>query len=518
MLKYPIGIQTFANIIEGGYVYVDKTKQVYDLVDSGKYYFLSRPRRFGKSLLVSTLEAYFKGNKELFKGLAIENLEKDWESYPVLHLDLSPENYSSPERLEGFISNALLIWEKEFGSSPAEDTISLRFNGIIKRAYEKTGKQVVVLVDEYDAPLVTQIGNESVLESNRTVLSSFYKNIKANDAYIKFALLTGVTKFGHVNVFSALNNLMDISMDERFQAICGITEEELHANFDEGVAEMAERQGISKDECYGKLKFMYDGYHFVPNGVGIYNPFSVLNALSSKNFGSYWFRTGTPTALMLALRDTKQDISNLNDLAVRAESLENIFDYQKDIIPLLYQSGYLTIKGSFPNNVLRLGFPNREVEDGFVNRLVPIYSSYGGVKVDSLMARLYLSLYDGDIASFISEIQGFLAGMYYEFFENTEQTFQSVFYIVSVLIGVDTKPELHTSRGRIDLLTKTKDYIYIFEFKYDGTPEEALKQIHEKGYADQFKTDPRKKFLVGVNFDSKLRNIPDDGWKVEEMG
>jgi len=457
MLKYPIGIQTFEKIREDGFAYVDKTNLLYDLVKGGSYYFLGRPRRFGKSLLVSTLEAYFKGKKELFHGLAIENLEKDWESYPVLHFDLSKADFHERGKLDIILSTAIDSLEAEYGVKTPSVAPDVRFDVLIREVAAKTGKKVVVLVDEYDGPLVSLIDNEELLEENRAKLSGFYKNIKANDAYIKFAFLTGVTKFGHVNVFSALNNLLDISMDEKFQCICGITEEELHLNFDAGIDEMAKKQGISKEECYGKMKDMYDGYHFVAGGVGMYNPFSVLNALNSKNFGSYWFHTGTPTGLMLALRQTQQDISELNGKAVRSQSLENIFNYQTDIIPLLYQSGYLTIKGEDEDGYLVLGFPNGEVKDGFINQLLPLYSSFSDTDKDDLVRKLRRALRMGDLETFFEEMKAYLAGMYYEFFKNDEQTFQSVFYIIGSLLGNGTQPELHTNRGRIDLLIKTTD-------------------------------------------------------------
>jgi len=518
MIRYPIGIQTFEEIINGGYAYVDKTKLVYDLVNSGKYYFLSRPRRFGKSLLVSTLEAYFRGKKELFKGLAIENLEKDWECYPVLHLDLNSRNYVDDNALIAELHKHLDFWEDEYGiENPGALSPEDRLSRLLVQLNKKTGKGIVFLVDEYDKPVLSAIDNEDLSASYRGILKAFYSVLKTYDKYIKFGFLTGVTKLGKVSVFSDLNNPTDISMDKEFQSICGISEEELRNNFGDEIADMAQENGMSVDECYATMGEMYDGYHFYPNGVGMYNPFSVLNALRSKNFGSYWFETGTPTGLVLALRSCKEDISSLNNISVSPNSIKAIESYKTSIIPLLYQSGYLTIKGTEDDGFLTLGFPNREVEDGFINQLLPLYSSFNEQEKDNLIRKLRKALRQGDLETFFEEMKTYLAGMYYEFFKNEEQTFQSVFYIIGTLIGNGTRPELHTNRGRIDLLVQTKDYIYIFEFKHDGTPEEALKQIHEKGYADQFKTDSRKKFLVGVNFDSQLRNIPEDGWKVEEI-
>jgi len=519
-MKYPIGIQTFEKIREGGYVYVDKTADIFGLVNGGKYYFLSRPRRFGKSLLVSTLEAYFGGRKDLFEGLAIASLEKDWASHPVFHLDLSNEHYAEPNNLEMLLGDEVSKWEKQYGLSPSEDSVSRRFNGVIQRAFEQTGKKIVVLVDEYDAPLVNLIHKPDLLERNREVLSSFYKNLKTNDRYIHFAFLTGVTKFGHLSVFSALNNLEDISRDERYQSICGITENELHHYFDEGVGALAEKHGISKAECYDRLKHKYDGYHFCENGVGLYNPFSLLNALDMKRFGDYWYGTGTPTGLMLALRNTHADITQLPGRMVEASALENVNSYQDDITALLYQSGYLTISGVTEGGFLTIDFPNEEVRRGFITQLVPLYTTLNSGDTSSLSATLKQSLIDGDLETFIEGMRAMIASLSYEFFKDTEQAYQFVFYITCVLMGgrdLRTFAEKRTNRGRMDLLVETVRHIYIFEFKLDGSPDDALAQIHAKGYAEQWLTDARTIHLVGVNFSTTVHNIPDaNGWKVEE--
>ena len=519
-MKYPIGIQTFSTIREDGYAYVDKTAIVYDLVKNGKNYFLSRPRRFGKSLLISTLEAYFRGKRELFKGLAIDNLEKDWKEYPVLHLDLSNANYDSNEVLKKKLNLTVDEWGREYGCNNVDADEASHFGIIIKRAYEQTGRKVVILVDEYDAPLVNLIDKEELLEANRDTLSGFYKNIKANDQYIEFAFLTGVTKFGHLNVFSALNNLRDISLSKQYQTICGITEEELHTYFDEGVGEMAEENDITKEECYGRLKKMYDGYHFCKKGVGLYNPFSLLNALTAQEFGSYWFKTGTPTALIKALRRGNVDIADIPGTRVSEMQLTNVNSYQNDLTALLYQSGYLTITGVAPTGAYIIDFPNEEVRDGFINQLIPIYSRLSGDATFSLADSLRQALLDADIETFISQMRTLISSLSYDIFQSSEQAFHFIFYITGVLIGGEdlrTETEKRTNRGRMDLLIETRAYIYIIEFKLDQSPEVALQQIKKKGYADPWQSDQREKILLGVNFASEERNIPEDGWRMERL-
>ena len=517
-MKYPIGIQTFRDIREGGYAYVDKTAFVYDLVKGGKYYFLSRPRRFGKSLLVSTLDAYFRGKKELFKGLAIDSLETDWTEYPVLHLDLSNANYDSGEILKTKLKLHVDEWVRDLGLEHIEADEASRFGVVIRRAYEKTGRKVVILVDEYDAPLVNLIDKEELLEINRDTLSGFYKNIKANDQYIQFAFLTGVTKFGQLSVFSALNNLEDISLDKHYQSVCGITEDELHAYFDEGVEDMAEENEIPKEECYGRLKKMYDGYHFCKKGMGIYNPFSLLNALKSRNFGSYWFQTGTPTALIKALKNNNVDITELPGRSINPVRLANVNSYQKDLTALLYQSGYLTISGESESGYLTVDFPNEEVRIGFYNQLLPIYTSMSGDDVDCRVDALRLALIHGEVEAFIDEMRAVIASLQYQFFKLEEQAFQFIFSITGSLVGgkdLRTDAERRTNRGRIDLLVETRAYIYVMEFKLNQSPEAALQQIHERGYAEPWQSDPRQKILLGVNFSSEERNIPEGGWQME---
>ena len=370
---YPIGIQNFEKMRKGGYFYVDKTALVYRLVKTGSYYFLSRPRRFGKSLLISTLEAYFQGKKELFEGLAMEKLEKDWIKYPILHLDLNIEKYNSPDSLDKILNDKLEYWESIYGTRPSETSFSLRFAGIVRRAYEQTGQRVAILVDEYDKPMLQSIGNEELQRSFRDTLKPFYGVLKSMDGCIKFALLTGVTKFGKISVFSDLNNLNDISMDERYIEICGITEKEIHENLEDELHELARRQKMTYDEVCKELKECYDGYHFVEDSIGLYNPFSLLNTFDKMKFGSYWFETGTPTYLIELLKQNHYSLQRIAHEETDADVLNSIDSASQNPVPVIYQSGYLTIKGYDRRfGMYRLGFPNREVEEGFIKFLLPM--------------------------------------------------------------------------------------------------------------------------------------------------
>ena len=474
---YPIGIQNFEKIRNDGYLYIDKTALMYQMVKTGSYYFLSRPRRFGKSLLISTLEAYFQGKKELFTGLAVERLEKDWIKYPILHLDLNIEKYDTPESLDNILEKSLTAWEKLYGAEPSERSFSLRFAGIIERACKQAGQRVVILVDEYDKPMLQAIGNEKLQKQFRDTLKPFYGALKTMDGYIKFAFLTGVTKFGKVSVFSDLNNLDDISMRKDYVEICGVSDQELHENLDIELHEFAETQGLSYDKLCTKLKEYYDGYHFTHNSIGIYNPFSLLNAFKYKEFGSYWFETGTPTYLVKLLKKHHYDLERMAHEETDAQVLNSIDSESTNPIPVIYQSGYLTIKGYDERfGIYRLGFPNREVETG-------------------------------DYDSFFHRLQSFFADTTYEVIREQELHYENVLFIVFKLVGFYTKVEYHTNNGRVDLILQTDKFIYIMEFKLNGTAEEALQQINNKRYALPFEADGRKLFKIGINFSEKTRNI-----------
>ena len=377
---YPIGIQNFEKIRKEGYFYIDKTALVYQLVKTGSYYFLSRPRRFGKSLLISTLEAYFQGKKELFTGLAIEKLEKDWIQYPIFHLDLNIGKYDAPDSLDKILNDHLELWESQYGTRPSEVTSALRFKGVVSRAYEQTGQRVVILVDEYDKPMLQAIGNQELQKEYRNALKPFYGVLKTMDGCIKFALLTGVTKFGKVSVFSDLNNLNDLSMWNKYIDICGISDKELHDNLEEEMHEFAEAQGMTYEQFRDKLREYYDGYHFTQNSIGIYNPFSLLNAFDRKEFGSYWFETGTPTYLIELLKRYHYDLEHMAHAETYADVLNSIYG-DEEPLPVIFQSGYLTIKGYNEEfGLYRLGFPNREVEEGFVKFLIPYYTRFNKIE------------------------------------------------------------------------------------------------------------------------------------------
>lgn len=513
-MKYPIGIQNFEKIRKDGFVYVDKTAYVYKLASEGNYYFLSRPRRFGKSLLLSTFEAYFSGEKELFDGLAVSELEDKWEKHPIFHLDLNTEKYDTIEALENKLNLALSGWEAKYGSNPNERSLSTRFEGVIGRAFEKEGKRVVILVDEYDKPMLQAIGNEPLQEAYRSTLKAFYGALKSCDRCIRFAFLTGVTKFGKVSVFSDLNNLIDISLDRRYVSICGITEKELHAQFDASVEALAEANGMTKEGCYARLKFDYDGYHFDSDTPGIYNPFSILNTLSSQQFRDYWFETGTPTFLVHQLQKTNYRLENMTEERLTVDTLNSIDIMDENPLPLLFQSGYLTIRDYDQRfRTYTLGFPNREVREGFVKYLVPYYTPRNGSKSPLSIEMFVEEVEKGDAEGFMHRLETFFANGDYALMGDKELYFHNAVYVFFTLLGFYVEVERHTTNGRMDILVQTNDYIYIFELKIDQSADIALQQIEEKGYAKPFAFDPRKLFKIGLNFSTEKRCI--DEWRVE---
>ena len=507
--KLPVGIQSFEKVREGDFVYVDKTDLLYRLVQSGNPYFLSRPRRFGKSLFLSTLEAYFQGKKHLFKGLAVEKLEQDWKIYPVLHLDLNAEKYDSPKALEAILSSHLTRWEDLYGKGKDEQTLSTRFAGIIRRAEEKTGMQVVILVDEYDKPLLQALGNETLTIEYRNTLKAFYGVLKSLDGHLKFVFLTGVTKFAHVSVFSDLNQLVDISMNSDYAAICGITSEELRSNFIPELEVLSLEMNFALDETIHQMKLKYDGYHFREETPGIFNPFSVLNCLHTRRFDNYWFQTGTPTFLVELLKKSDYDLRLLLEgVEMRASAFSEYRAEIRNPLPMIYQSGYLTIKGYDKEvSLYTLGFPNDEVRYGFLNFLIPYYTEVSDAETGFYIVKFMRELRSGNVDAFMERLKVFFAGMPYELSENTERHYQAIFYVVFTLMGQFVETEVRSARGRADAVVKTKDFIFVFEFKLNGTAEEALKQIDEKGYLIPYTLDGRKLVKVGVNFSKEKRNI-----------
>ena len=510
MVKYPIGIQTFEKIRDDGFLYLDKTALVHQLVRNGGFYFLSRPRRFGKSLLLTTMEAYFLGKKELFKGLAMEALEKDWVTYPVFRMDFNARDYVDMSSLIAELNKHLEFWEKTYGDEFKDREPEERFQHVINLAVEKTGKPVVILVDEYDKPLLQVADHAELQNSYRRKLKSFYSVIKTMDSKIRFAFFTGVTKFSKVSIFSDLNNLADISLDYRFSDICGITEKEIHENLDAQVQEMAESNRMTKEECYAKLKENYDGYHFSEESVGVYNPFSLLNALSVQRFKDYWFETGTPTILVETLKRTNYELENLTREEINSDLLGSLDSLVTNPLPLMYQSGYLTIKSYDPqcDNYL-LGFPNGEVERGFVKFLFYNYAPIRPEQSASFIKGFVTEVWDGQPGAFMNRLETFFADQNYQVVGDAELYFHNVVYVVLKMVGFYVDVERHTSDGRMDMVVQTKDYIYIFEFKIDKSADEALAQIEEKQYAKPFANDTRKLYKIGINFSSKTRQIED---------
>ena len=514
-MKYPIGIQQFEENRLGDWIYVDKTAHVYNLAQGGKYFFLSRPRRFGKSMLLSTLEAYFQGKKHLFKGLAIEQLETEWAEHAVLHIDLNAKPFKKIEDLYDLLNDQLTIYEKMYDSVAVDKSPEGRLRQLIRAAKQKTGRNVVVLVDEYDKPMLQAIGNEELQTEFRNALKAFYGVLKSADGDLRFAMLTGVTKFSKVSVFSDLNNLKDISMSPHFHDICGITEAELHAVFDEEVGKLAVVNEQTKEEAYETLRQRYDGYHFCPNSSGLYNPFSVLLTLSERQYGSFWFSTGTPTYLVQLMKEADLNPSALSGYEASASELDSIQISVDNPIAVLYQSGYLTIKGYDSRfKVYTLDYPNDEVKEGFVNFLVPYYTYSKSVNHATIIGQFVRSMERGDAEHFMELLQSFMAGIPYELVRNLEVHFQNMIYIIIKLMGLYVQAEYRTSRGRIDLTIGTDKYVYIIELKHDGTAEEALAQINSKDYALPFATDGREVVKIGANITSETRNL--ERWVVED--
>lgn len=513
-IKYPIGIQTFKKIISGNYLYVDKTELIYDLADKYEYVFLSRPRRFGKSLLVSTLEAYFKGEKELFKGLEIDKLEKDWISHPVFRLDFSPANYVGVSRLMDRIEGSLKSIAQDYSLSLESLNNSENFASLIKQAYLKYGQKVVILIDEYDKPLLDCLNDSNLHEKMKAELRSFYSVIKASDQYIKFAMLTGITKFGKISVFSGLNNLKDISMMPRYNGICGISETEFHMYFKKPISSFAEEHDITEEEAWREFKTMYDGYHFASRGEGIYNPFSVINAFDENELKNFWYASGSPSYLIRLIERNNYKLDKIAGETRREDQLGNISDSDKDFVPLLYQSGYLTLKEYFKDTQeYVLDFPNKEVEASFWNSLANhFFLGIDGSPAFNLRKCLR-DVNEGRPEEFMLSMKSLFADTNSEAEKDKEIHFQNMMAIAAKMMGLTVRTEIHSSRGRCDMQILTSGFVYIFEFKIDGTAEEAIAQIHEKGYAIPFEADSRTAFLIGANFSTDTRTL--DGWIIE---
>ena len=512
--RLPIGVQSFEKLRQGGYLYVDKTRYVYQLAHDAGQYFLSRPRRFGKSLFLSTLAAYWEGRQELFEGLAITELEKDnaeaWQPYPVFYFDFNGKNYQQDTALEVVLDKHLCEWEATYGHSKGT-SLEGRFQYLLKAAAEKTGRRCVVLVDEYDKSPLDVLENNELEEHNKAVFKGFFGTLKSYDKYLQFVFITGVTKFSKVSIFSDLNHLDDISLHQRYAGICGLTEAEVEETFAPEIEDMAQRQGLSHDNCLAELRKMYDGYHFHPQGEGIYNPFSLLKAFDEKELGAYWFSTGTPTFLVRRLKAMHFDVRQFTQKTLETND-RMLSDYRADNpnpLPLLYQTGYLTIVGYDPRaRLYTLGFPNEEVKYGFLESLLPEYapeaSSGNGKDIFALRRRILA----GDTEGMRDILTALFASIPYTTGDAPfEHYFQSVLYMVFTLLGQFVQCEVHSSRGRADCIVETEQFVYIFEFKMDKPAQEALQQIEDKGYAAPFASGSRQLFKIGVSFDSSQRSL-----------
>lgn len=509
-MKYPIGVQSFVEMRTGNWLYVDKTMYVHDLISNGKYYFLSRPRRFGKSLLMSTIEAYFLGKRQLFRGLAIDSLTDDWEPRPVFHLDLNAKDYTDRNSLIQILNAHLEQWEALINDEKSDRTPEERFVWLIRKAREKTGRKVVILVDEYDKPLLASSSDYELQDSYRKILKAFYGALKSCDAEIEFAMLTGVTKFSKVSIFSDLNNLKDITLDDRYATICGITPEELEADFTPGIEMLAHKLHTDMQGALDILRINYDGYHFSASLDDVYNPYSLLSALKKSAIGDFWFDTGTPTFLANKIYGNAIDLTEFEREEVTADRIRNIDLITDDPLPVLFQSGYLTIKGyddEFREYIL--GYPNREVKEAFLKFILPKYTEPRAGKTAFDLKRFVADIRNGKPEDFMRRFSSLFAGYPYEMISDCELHYHNVIYLTLTLMGFYVQAEYHTSDGRCDAVVQTDRFIYIFEFKYDKSASEAIDQINRKDYTASFAADSRKIFRVGVNFSSKTRSIDD---------
>ena len=516
-MKYPIGIQSFDRIIEDGYVYVDKTELIYNLTHESSIYFLSRPRRFGKSLLVSTLKNYYLGRRELFRGLAMERLETEWAVHPVFHVDFNGAVFSNAGQLEAMLRDYVEGWERMYGLVPDKELgWGLRFRHVLRAAHEQTGRRAVVLIDEYDKPILDVLDVDASLEDrHRNVLKAFYSVFKAADEHLQFVLLTGVTKFSQVSVFSGFNQPKDISMDGRYEALCGITQDEIDRYFPQPIADMAADYCCTPGEMKQRLKLQYDGYHFSDRLTDVYNPFSLLNALDSRRIYDYWFRSGTPTYLIRLLAHFNE---NINELTGKYYRPEEFVDYKADVerpLPMIFQSGYLTIKNyDFQFNTFLLDFPNNEVKNGFLTMLATSYLK-PQEEMGTWIRSVVMTLQEGNTDRLRTLFTSFLASIPYtmrrkEGEAERERYFQYTFYLIMRLVSVYTVyVEKAQSQGRVDCVVETPQYVYIFEFKLDGTAAEALQQIEDRGYAREYAADARQLYRVGVGFSSETGTVSD---------
>ena len=513
--KYPVGIQTFSEIRERNYLYIDKTQYLADFIDNGyKYIFLSRPRRFGKSLFASIIHAYYEGRKELFDGLAISEKERDWVCHPVLHFDMSTAKHCNEEDLKSELNYKLALYEEKYGKREDTPNLNQRFENIVKAAYEQTRQKVVLIIDEYDAPLLDVVHEEQNLAALRRTMQNFYSPIKSLDPYFEFVFLTGITKFAQLSIFSELNNLFNISMYDQYSAICGISSDELHTQMRPDVERLAERLHLSVDETFARLKKKYDGYHFSKNSEDVYNPFSLIKALASGDIGNYWFESGTPTYIIkllqkynVSLRDLTGQDASIDDFDVSPENMTTA-------LPLLYQSGYLTIKHYDPMiGLYTLAYPNEEVRLGMVRSLAANYLIPSEGTNSSFVIKFVKAAIADNMEEALTLMRAYLAGVSYRLANKTERDVQTIFYLVFSLIGGFIKVEEESAHGRADVVITLPSVVYVMELKFDGSADAALRQIDEKGYLIPYTADDRRLVKVGVNYSSEERTITE--WKIE---
>ena len=522
--KYPIGIQTFSEIIRGGYVYVDKTDLVWRLSNYAKYIFLSRPRRFGKSLLTSTLESYFRGERELFEGLKIMQLEKEWKQYPVIHLDLSGAKHMPPQGVSDELGLILERYEKTYGANPKETTPGMRLSGLIDRAFEQTGCQVAVIIDKYDAPLLDVLHEDEQLKQMREVMQEFYQRLKKQEPKIKFCFITGITKFSQLSIFSTINNLKNVTMLPAFSAICGITEQEVKDYFMEDISLMAADYVVTPQEMFLKVKDRYDGYHFAAVSEDLYNPFSLLNAFGDKELKNYWFESGTPTFLIHQMQHFRTDIMLLERIEAPSESFDVPTEAMTTALPLLYQSGYLTIKDYDRESMMyTLAIPNQEVRIGYTKGLLPVYTGLDSGNVQAGFAlKFWRALKKNDTDLAMHELQAYMAGIpYVEGFKKkladaatSEGFYEYTLYLIFSMLNVYVRTQVKVSKGRTDIVVWMPDAIYVLELKMNDTAATALQQINDRGYAAPYLTDGRKVVKVGIQFSPEQMTVSD--WMIEE--
>ena len=514
--KYPVGIQTFSKIRENGYLYIDKTQYIVDFREKQmSYVFLSRPRRFGKSLFASTLQAYFEGRKELFDGLAIADYEKEWVKHPVLHFDLSGAKHFDADALNNYLNLQLLPYEKLYGKGEGEIRPNERLDGIVKRACEQTGKKVVVIIDEYDAPLLDVVHEKDNLRQLRLIMQNFYSPLKKLDPYLEFTFITGITKFSQLSIFSELNNLDNISMFDQYSAICGISKTELTTQMKPDVEALGEALGMTYEECLAELTRFYDGYHFSEKSEDVFNPFSLVKALNARKIAPYWFGSGTPSYLIKALQKYHVNVMDIEKRSCDVDDFDVSPEMMTSALPLLYQSGYLTIKKYNPIlHRYTLEYPNREVKIGMLKSLAPNYLSPITLDNNSLVGDFLEKLYEADVDGAMVRLKAYLASISNRLSNKSERDFQTVFYLIFNLMGANMRVEEDSAIGRADAVVYMPDAVFVFELKYDGSAEDAIRQIDEKGYLIPYSADGKRLYKIGVNYDSNQRTIGD--WIIKQ--